>query len=124
MPLIIFYFICLFKDKSVTRVTGCSNKLEDNFESEFYNGIISQVLTFSNNRQKILHFICHKIIELMKILNENEDKKFVENALILIIALFEDYQPDYILKKGKDINNISSQEREVVDEILRGELNF
>ncbi|TFG21873.1 MAG: hypothetical protein EU532_14865 [Promethearchaeota archaeon] len=124
MPLIIFYFICLCKDKQVTRVTGCSSKLEDDFESEFYNEILSQISKFSNNRQKVLHFICHKIIELMKMLNEDENKKFVQNALILIIALFEDCQPDFILEKGKDINEISNQEREILGEILRGELSF
>jgi len=57
-------------------------------------------------------------------LNEDQNKKLVQNALILIIALFEDYQPDLILEKGKDINEISNQERKILGEILRGELSF
>ena len=60
----------------------------------------------------------------MQILNNDKNKKFVQNALILIIALFNDYQPDFILKRGKDINELSNQEREKIDEILRKELNF
>ena len=98
--------------------------MENDYESEFYNEITFQILKFSNDRQKILHFICHKIIELMQILNNDKNKKFVQNALILIIALFNDYQPDFILKRGKDINELSNQEREKIDEILRKELNF
>ncbi len=46
----------------------------------------------------------------MGLLNKIEDKKFVKNALIVIIALFEDHGLDFPMKKGRDFKDISKQD--------------
>lgn len=79
-------------------------------------------LKFFNDQDKILQIICQKIIELMRLLDITEFREFVKNALIIVIALFEDEESGMIFSKGIDINDLSNQDKEEVYNLLRLEL--
>lgn len=61
---------------------------------------------------------------MISLLEETENKEFVENALINTIALLEDYIPDFPMRKGTDLKYISKLERETVNNILKQELSL
>jgi hypothetical protein len=78
----------------------------------------------NDNGEKLLLMICKKIIEVMSLLEENEDEQFVQNALIIIIALLKDYIPDFPKKKGKNVETMSEQDRETINNILKQEISI
>ena len=53
-------------------------------------GVLEKLSQINENSEETLLLICKKIIELMSLLEETKNKEFVQNALIVIIALLED----------------------------------
>lgn len=96
--------------------------MDKDYEFEFYEDIMECTLKFFNDQDKILQIICQKIIELMRLLDITEFREFVKNALIIVIALFEDEESGMIFSKGIDINDLSNQDKEEVYNLLRLEL--
>ena len=95
--------------------------MEHDYETKFYVSIFEEVSHNNENGEILLLMVCKKLIELMSFLEESEDKEFVKNALIVIIALLKDYIPDFPMKKGTDLEFIPKQEREALENILREE---
>ncbi len=96
--------------------------MEHDYETQFYTSILKKFSQDNENGEKQLLMICKKIIEVMSLLEETEDKQFVQNALIVIIALLKDYIPDFPMKKGTDLRFISKEERETLHNILKDEI--
>lgn len=65
----------------------------------------------------------YSIIELMHILDEEHNPLFVKNALIVIIALFEDFLYDSFHHRSKDVAQISESKKELFIKLLKRELS-
>ncbi|MFX1337549.1 MAG: hypothetical protein ACFFDK_02965 [Promethearchaeota archaeon] len=98
--------------------------MEKEYETQFFIDVLEKFSQINENSEKILLLICKKIIELMILLDENKNKDFVQNALIVIIALLEDYIPDFPMRKGRDLKEISKQEQETLNSILKQEISI
>jgi hypothetical protein len=85
--------------------------------------VLEKVSQINENSDEILLLICKKIIELMGLLEEAKNKEFVQNALIVIIALLEEYIPDFPMRKGRNLKYLSKQERETLTNILKQEIS-
>lgn len=96
--------------------------MEYDYETQFYMNILERFSQNNENSEKQMLMICKKIIELMSLLEETEDKQFVQNALIVIVALLKDYIPDFPMKKGTDFSLLSKAERETLQNILKQEI--
>jgi len=95
--------------------------LENDYETQFYVGVLEKFSQNNENSEETLLLIYKKIVELMGLLEETKHEQFVQNALIVIIALLEDNIPDF--RKGTDLKYISKQERETLNNVLKQEFS-
>ena len=81
------------------------------FELELYLKIIDIVQddTISPENKEI--WKNQSIIELMKLLEQTQNRAFITNSLILILSLFEDIPPDIYNNRGHNINYISEKDK-------------
>ena len=93
-------------------------------EIEYYHNIFDNFLEHKSNFNKREEWKDHSIIELMNILDEDESELFVQNALIILIALFEDYLRDsFFYRHSENIKNINKNDRKIVKEMLTKEFS-
>lgn len=97
--------------------------MENDYEYQFYVGVLEKFSQNKENSEETLLLIYKKIVELMGLLEETKHEQFVQNALIVIIALLEDYIPDFPMRKGTDLKHISKQERETLNNVLKQEFS-
>ena len=97
--------------------------MENDYEYQFYVGVLEKFSQNNENSEETLLLIYKKIVELMGLLEETKHEQFVQNALIVIIALLEDFIPDFPMRKGTDLKNISKQERETLNYVLKQEFS-
>jgi len=97
--------------------------LENDYETQFYVGVLEKFSQNNENSEETLLLIYKKIVELMGLLEETKHEQFVQNALIVIIALLEDNIPDFPMRKGTDLKYISKQERETLNNVLKQEFS-
>ena len=97
--------------------------MENDYETQFYMDVLEKVSQNNENSEETLLLICKKIVELMSLLEETKNKEFVQNALIVMIALLVDYIPDFPMRKGTDLKYISKQERETLNNVLKQEFS-
>lgn len=89
-------------------------------ESEFYDKILKFSESNSNgNKTKLVKN--QSIKELMKAMNGKNDKLFTENALLLIMALFDEDLNDDFYSKTKNIQKATKKNKEIIRSILEEE---
>jgi len=90
-------------------------------EGEFYDQLFQSFNSLQNDSKKIELWKNQQITELMKNIHDKENKSFVQNALIVIMALFDDYLIDSFHLKSKDIKELNDRKKEAVISILEDE---
>jgi hypothetical protein len=58
----------------------------------------------------------------MKNLHHKEDSQFIQNALIVIMALFDEYLKDSFHLKSKNIEELNDGAKETIISILKDEV--
>ncbi len=101
------------------RVKGCSKilKIIQEVEHVFYSDIFDQLSKIGDLDKRII-CICQEFIELMHILKETNDKNFITNALIVLLALFES---EFYALNGNSLDNILYNDRDLFIAILKEE---
>ncbi|MFX1337546.1 MAG: hypothetical protein ACFFDK_02950 [Promethearchaeota archaeon] len=91
-------------------------------EGEFYDHLFQNFNSLRNEPIKLELWKSHQITELMYKINDKDNKLFVQNALIVIMALFDEYLKDSYHHKSKNINELNDGKKEVAISILREEI--
>lgn len=103
---------------------GISNIENLDKEVDYYSDILEQVSLILNDEDQAFIWKCHQIIDLMNYFKESKDKSFIKNALIIILSLFENFYIDLVLSKGIDLDEMSIQEKEILIETLKDEIDL
>ena len=88
-------------------------------EMNYYTQIIDSFVEVANNSKKSELWKDHLMIELMAILKENDDKEFVTNAIVTLLALFEDHLQDSYFLHSEDVSNLSEPNKAILIEQLK-----
>ncbi|MHA1725116.1 MAG: hypothetical protein ACTSXH_09800 [Promethearchaeota archaeon] len=104
-------------------MNGIRNSLENiaDFEIEQYDRIIDFFREQEQNPSKKALLMGKAFVELMALSDKSEYKEFVKNGLILIKALFEDDVPDIYHSKGCSLDQLCTEEKCMVLNILKEE---
>ncbi|MFW9989123.1 MAG: hypothetical protein ACFFC3_10740 [Candidatus Odinarchaeota archaeon] len=97
------------------------NNINDEFELEFYLKIVDFFQKENTNSENKEIWKNKSIIELMNLLKQTQDYKFIANALILLLSLFEHEPPDLYANRGYHINNISEKDKRILISELKNE---
>ena len=93
----------------------------DNYELDYYLSIIDFFQNQNTNRETAEIWKDKSFIELMKVLKRTRKKKFVKNAIILILSLFDHIPPDTYNKKGIIVNSLANGDKLSYVNILKSE---
>ncbi|MFW9946659.1 MAG: hypothetical protein ACFFDX_07500 [Candidatus Odinarchaeota archaeon] len=93
----------------------------DELELEYYTKIINFFKSQPSNKDSIEIWKNKSFIELMKVLERTKNKKLVQNAIILIISLFEQLPPDLYNNRGINANFISKKDKKSYLSVLKSE---
>ena len=101
-------------------------RLESNFEEILELDYYTRIIALSQKRRgNEVKKEIKKYLSIRNVMNElkcSENKTLVKNALIMILALFENKAPDVFNSRGVDVNQISGKEREKYISQLKAEL--
>jgi hypothetical protein len=90
-------------------------------ESECYNRIIKFFHSDINDKEKVEKWKSQSYIKLMNSLESKEDKELAQNAIIMILSLFENIPPDIYNNRGFKLKNLDTEEREKIISKLKEE---
>ena len=90
-------------------------------ELECYTKIINCYLKHQGDRQKLEHCKHRSLIKLMDIVDRKEER-LIQNALIIVLALFDEIPPDLAGTIGSDLSSLSRREREVAVKKIEDEI--
>lgn len=93
----------------------------EEYELAFYTKIINYFQKGNLEFRNTEIWRSKAIIELMELFKRTRNRKFVTNALIILISLFEDTSPDVYDNLGKNINQISKEEKTILMTELKDE---
>ncbi|MFX1269161.1 MAG: hypothetical protein ACFFAK_14470 [Promethearchaeota archaeon] len=93
----------------------------DEFELEYYTKIINFFKSQPSNKESIEIWKSKSFIELMKVLERTKNKELVQNAIILIISLFEQLPPDLYANRGMNVNLIKKKDKKSYLSVLKSE---
>ena len=91
-------------------------------EGEFYDHLFHNFYSLRNESNQIEIWKNRQITELMKNLHNRDDSRFIQNALIVIMALFDEYLKDSFHLKSKNIKELNDGKKETVISILKDEI--
>ena len=91
-------------------------------EGEFYDQLFQNFSSLRNDSSKIELWKNQQITELMKTIRDKDNSAFIQNALIVIMALFDEYLIDSFHLKSKSIEELNDGTKETVNSILKEEL--
>ncbi len=101
-------------------------RLDSSFEEipelDYYTKLISLSQKIKSNEEKKEIKKCLSIRSVMNELKFSENKTLVKNALIIILALFENKPPDVFNSRGVDVSQISEKVRKKYIAQLKAEL--
>ena len=87
-------------------------------EEEFYNQIFDKFVKLSSDLDKIEVWKDRFFIDLMLKLKQEHDVDFVQNALVVIMALFEDHLKDGYYRKSKNAKKLAeSAKLELIEDL-------
>ncbi len=91
-------------------------------EGEFYDHLFQSFYSLRNESNNIELWKNQQITELMKNLHHKDDSRFIQNALIVIMALFDEYLIDSFHLKSKNIKELNEGKKETIISILKDEI--
>ena len=90
-------------------------------ELECYTKIINCYLKNQNDRQKLEQCKHQSLIKLMKVMDRKEER-LIQNALIIVLALFDEIPPDLAGTTGSDLSLLSKREKELALKKIEDEI--
>ncbi|KKK41905.1 hypothetical protein LCGC14_0735680 [marine sediment metagenome] len=96
-------------------------KISEDCELGYYLKVVENYQDINLNQQKFVIRKSQSLIELMKLLDHENNRNFVTNAIILMLSLEEDLPPDNYNNLGIDVNSISVEERKFLMKNLKAE---
>ncbi len=93
----------------------------DELELKYYTKIIDFFKTQPSNRESIEIWKSKSFIELMKVLERTQNKELVQNAIIIIISLFEQLPPDLYNNRGINAKFINKKDKKPYLSVLKSE---
>jgi hypothetical protein len=91
-------------------------------EGEFYDHLFHSFNSLRNESNKLELWKNQQITELMNNIHDKDNIDFVQNALIVIMALFDEYLIDSFRQKSKNIKKLNDGKKQAVISILKDEL--
>jgi hypothetical protein len=91
-------------------------------EIEFYDQLFEKFYTLNDDPIKVELWKNQQIMEIMKKLDNHHNSHFVQNALIVIMALFSDYHRDPFYTNTKSVKDLNDERKEDVIELLQDEI--
>ena len=87
-------------------------------EEEFFNQVFDKFVKVSNDPDKTEVLKDRFFIDLMDKLKQEHDVNFVQNALVVILALFEDHLKDSFYMKSENVKDLTENEKiELIDDL-------
>lgn len=93
----------------------------NDFEMNYYTRIINFFKNLPSSKDTIEIWKDKSLVELMKVLERTKNKEFVQNAIIILISLFEQMPPDLYNNRGKDANLIGEKEKKAYLNLMKSE---
>ena len=94
----------------------------DTSEFDYYSNIIEFFQNQNVNKETIEIWKNKSFIELMKVLERKTSRKeFVQNAILLILSLFEEHPPDIYTSRGTNVNSLDNGEKKSYLSLLKTE---
>ena len=90
-------------------------------EREFYDKILTKFSESNSNGSKTKLVNNQSIKELMKAMSGKNDKLFTQNALLLIMALFDEDLNNDFYSNTKNIQKATKKNKEIIRSILEEE---
>jgi len=91
-------------------------------EIEFYDQLFEKFYTLKDDPIKVELWKNQQIMEIMKKLDNHHNSHFVQNALIVIMALFSDYHREPFYTNTKSVKDLNDERKEDVIELLQDEI--
>lgn len=110
----------LLNQKKGFEISKMSNTNND-LEIECYTKIIDFFKSQPSNKEAIEIWKNKSLIELMKVLERTKNKELVQNAIIMLISLFEQLPPDLYNNRGINTNSINEKQKKAYLELLKSE---
>jgi hypothetical protein len=96
----------------------------DQKEVDCYTKIINLFLKIGKDPISIETWKDKAILKIMNMLKDPKNKRWVKNALIILLSLFDDKPPDLYSNLGKKVKNLSNEETEQVISKLKDEFSL
>lgn len=93
----------------------------DQKEVDCYTKIINLFLKIGRDPITIETWKDKAIVKIMNVLKDPNNRRWVQNALIILLSLFDDTSPDLYDNLGKDIKILSTSEKKQVISKLKEE---
>ena len=90
-------------------------------EVDCYTKIINLFLKIGKDPITIETWKDKAIVKIMKVLKDPKNKRWVQNALIILLTLFDDNPPDLYSNIGNNVKILSDEERQQVISKLKEE---
>jgi hypothetical protein len=86
-----------------------------------YDKILNCYLKHKGNRSMIEMCKNRSIIRLMDKLRQRNDRRLVQNTLLLVLSLYDDHPPDLYSSLGKDVDTLNDkkEKRELLSELKK-----
>ena len=91
------------------------------FEFDTYMKIIEVFKKGKLDRKAVEIWKDKSLMELMELLKRTQNRTLVTNAIILLISLFENIPPDTYNNRGRDIREISQNDKKILMSKLKDE---
>lgn len=93
----------------------------NNLEMDFYTRIINFFKNQPSTKDTIEIWKNKSLIELMKVFERTQNKEFIQNAIIILISLFEQMPPDLYNNRGINTKLINEKEKKAYLHLLKSE---
>ena len=93
----------------------------DQKEVDCYTKIINLFLKIGKDPISIETWKDKAIVKIMNVLKDPQNKRWVQNALIILLSLFDDTSPDLYSSMGEKVKRLSDKEKQKVISKLKEE---
>lgn len=90
-------------------------------EYDFYMTLYDDFIKTKNDEKNKVLWKTYKILDLMKITNENDSNGLMENGLRMIMLLFKNYEINSYELSSYDLSETSTDKKEELQFILKTE---
>lgn len=93
----------------------------NDLELDCYTKILKFFKRQPSNKEVVEIWKNKAFIQLMRVLERTKNKELIQNAIIIIISLFEQLPPDLYNNRGINANLIKKKEKEAFLSVLKSE---